>query len=318
MCIKIQECNAIEDTKQYREPIFILRILQRSGTNNLYDLLLLHPDCGNPAPIWEDYFIHHIDLVLHYVQTLSNQWNLKGESKDIQTDKLCAGLGDGILSFLAEKTKKKRLVTKTPSVHNLEYFFKFFPKSCLIIIVRDGRSVVESGRRSFGWNYEMAMTRWAEASRAIQSFRRLNSESDHKYLIVRYEDLYSNIEQELPRVLAFLNLDIEKYDLEAAKNLPVRGTSDLKKIGRKEIHWDSTEKHQGFAPLARWNGWGRYLHERFNSIAGEYSTHFGYQLMQFPNNRFLWNVWNGILNIRLSILWKLRVVKRLSVIIHKQ
>ncbi len=145
-------------------PIFILGIMPRSGTNYLYNLLLLHPDCGDPEPIWEDYFLHHSDILLRYVEILSDQWKLPEENKTVQESQLCSNLGYGIISYLYAKTAKKRLVAKTPSVYNLNNFYKFFPDAYLIIIVRDGRSVVESGRKSFGWNYEIAMKRWAEAA----------------------------------------------------------------------------------------------------------------------------------------------------------
>ncbi len=38
-----------------QDPIFILGISERSGTNFLFHLLCLHPDCDPGGPIWENY-----------------------------------------------------------------------------------------------------------------------------------------------------------------------------------------------------------------------------------------------------------------------
>ena len=42
---------------------FILGIMARSGTNYLFRLLDLHPDCAGPGPIWEDCFVRHSELL---------------------------------------------------------------------------------------------------------------------------------------------------------------------------------------------------------------------------------------------------------------
>ena len=51
-------------------PIFILGISQRSGTNFLFDLLCLHPDCGAPSIKWEDFLVDKSDLLVRYVSSV--------------------------------------------------------------------------------------------------------------------------------------------------------------------------------------------------------------------------------------------------------
>lgn len=53
-----------------RDPIFILGILMRTGTNFLYDLVRLHLDCDVPTPVPEDYLVHCADLLAEYVGSL--------------------------------------------------------------------------------------------------------------------------------------------------------------------------------------------------------------------------------------------------------
>ena len=79
--------------------------------------------------------------------------------------------------------------------------FQLFPQARLLILVRDGRSVVESTVKSFGTSYELSMQRWAEAARIILEFQKNNQNKSGNFLIVRYEDLLDNLEKELIRIL---------------------------------------------------------------------------------------------------------------------
>lgn len=135
-----------------REPIFIIGITQRCGTNFLYDLLRLHPDCGAPSLIWEDYLAANSDLLDSYVNSVSKLW--ARSLGDGLKDELYRHLGDGLISFLTEQIDTKRVLTKTPSIRNLGNFFKLFPHARLLILIRDGRAVVESSVKSFDEGYE--------------------------------------------------------------------------------------------------------------------------------------------------------------------
>ena len=105
-------------------------------------------------------------------------------------EQLCAHLGDGLLSFLRVDANR-RLVTKSPSVARLHQFFAFFPSARLLILVRDGRSVVHSATRSLArdWDFERACREWAKAARTIRDFQQAESERSNRWRIVRYEDL---------------------------------------------------------------------------------------------------------------------------------
>ena len=296
-----------------KDPIFIMGILQRSGTNFLDNLLLLHQDCCAPAPIWEDYLVHYANLLVPYKNTVFKRWTGITPGVDARFgDLLFESLGNGMLSLLASLVGDKRVVTKTPSAHNLDYFFKLFPRARLLIVIRDGRSLVESMVVSFGGYYDIAMRKWAEAARTILHFDQANRQSSLKYLIVRYENLVNNLERELRRILAFLDLNPETYDFNGAANLPVRGSSDLRRSGEYVMHWEPIQKTANFKPVERWSRWNRARHERFNWIAGQYQQQFGYDVKQHKENRLLWFLWNKLMDIRLAILWHLRQLKRTS------
>ena len=61
------------------DPIFILGIMQRSGTNFLKDVVDLHPDCAFPGPpLVEDYLAQNADWLINYAKSVAKDWNALG------------------------------------------------------------------------------------------------------------------------------------------------------------------------------------------------------------------------------------------------
>ncbi len=296
-------------------PIFIVGILRRSGTNFLYQLLSLHPDCQVGRVICEDFLLAHADLIVRYAETVQKHWDRTWGVEDRvgqPVKALCRCVGKGLISFLqlqvcdeaqaqvsgaSAVAGSKRFVTKTPSVNNLQHFSKIFPDAHLIIIIRDGRALVESGVKSFNWDYDQATRAWADAARTIIQFDKDSSEGECKHLITRFEDLVHDTEGELRRIFSFLALDPNKYNFWAAASLPVIGSCETRRTGGREIHWNPIEKTQDFNPVERASKWGRRMHERFNWIAGDELEQIGY-LKNASRNRLLWNLWNIVLDVK--------------------
>jgi protein-tyrosine sulfotransferase len=261
------------------DPIFILGILPRSGTNYLMDLLIQHPACG-PArvPAREDLFLENSDHLVAFVESLKSSWNpLWGPFSDEVAGSLYSALGDGLVSFLWDDTER-RLVTKSPSVRHVDRFFRFFPRARLVILVRDGRSVTQSCMTTFGWEFERAARRWAKAADEILAFMTADSASrGSTYVVVRYEDLVRDLRGSLAPVLRFLALDESAFDFEAAARLPVRGSSTYHGAGHGSVHWEPVPRGTDFDPTERWRSWSTQQHERFEWIAGEQLRSFGYR-----------------------------------------
>lgn len=282
------------------DPIFVLGILPRSGTNFLFNLLRLHPDCGVPEPIWEDYVLEPSSLLMEYTQAVYGWWDAAvpawGVNKGFE-ERLCQHLGLGLISFLSSQADGKRLLTKTPCVTNLNNFFRLFPNAYMLILVRDGRDVVESGARSFGWDRDATTRRWAEAAEAVLRFTQEDREHESQCLVVRYEDLYLDCDAELRKILDFVRLDASSYDFDAARDLPVYGSS---RLGATDdwVHWEPVDKKTSdFNPLGRWHGWSRRMHERFNWIAGRYLNEFDYQQKSYAGHEGNWRAYNRIVDI---------------------
>jgi protein-tyrosine sulfotransferase len=258
------------------DPIFIQGILPRSGTNFLWDLLLLHPDCGRGRePVNEDLFLDCSDHLVRFVDAVRANWDPTwGTFGADLPERLRTGIGEGLVSFLWTD-RHRRLVTKSPSVAHLDRFFTFFPWARLLILVRDGRSVVQSAMETFGWDFDRGCRAWAEAAQTICRFQQVESGRAHRWRLVRYEDLVDDPEPELRAVFQFLDLDATRYDFHAARSLPVRGSSAFGRE-RGKVHWEVVAKDASFAPKERWRSWSAAWLDRFDWIAGEHMVAFGY------------------------------------------
>lgn len=267
-------------------PIFVLGVLERSGTNFLSDLLCLHPDCDKAAPVHEAFFHFEADLLEKYARRTVTKWPERWGLSKSGVDDLLASLGRGLLDYLhttAEASSShRRIVTKTPSVKNLGLFPRLFPSVPAVVLMRDGRSVVESGVRSFGYSYEGQTRKWAWAARLIADTVATPadglSDDSWPFLLVRYEDLVMDPEPQLRRIFAFTGLDVERYDFAAVEQLPVRGSSTLRG-GNRDLDWEPVAPPEDFSPLERWRGWTPARHARFNWLGGRELVTFGYELV---------------------------------------
>ena len=289
------------------DPIFIQGIMPRGGTNFLWDLLLLHPDCsrGRP-PVNEDLFLDHSDYLVAFTRAVRASWDARwGTFGADLPDQLCAGIGEGLVSFLWTD-RDRRLVTKSPSVGHLDRFFLFYPWARLLILVRDGRSVVQSCIDTFGWEFDRACRAWAHAADMISQFRHTEASRADRWRMVRYEDLVDDSEGQLRSVFEFVHLDATRYDFEAARNLPVRGSSAF---GRRAgaVHWEPVARDASFAPKDRWRTWSAEQQKRFDWLAGEQLAALGYdgrparrQLRSSARHLLLDGVWTARQAARLA------------------
>jgi protein-tyrosine sulfotransferase len=258
------------------DPIFIHGILPRSGTNFLWDLLLLHPDCVRARePVNEDLFLEHSDHLAAFVRDTRAGWDpVWGTFGPDLPDRLYSAIGEGLLSFLWTD-RQRRLVTKSPSVAHLDRFFAFFPSARLLILLRDGRSVVQSAMETFGWDFDRGCRAWAEAADMIHRFQQTEAARSKSWRVVRYEDLVDDMEGQLRSILEFVELDSVRYDFNAAGSLPVRGSSVFGRRSRK-VDWRAVAKDPSFQPKERWRSWSAAQLERFDWVAGKQLAELGY------------------------------------------
>lgn len=254
-------------------PIFILAAQPRSGTNYLWELLRRHPQCA-PArsPVWEDYLLVHAPRLVEFTREAQSCWDpVWGNTRHLQPE-LLRCLGDGLVAFLSDDPSR-RVVTKSPTIANLDLFFDLFPDACLLLLVRDGRDVAVSGMRTFGWPIEDAARNWARGTARILDF--VASHREDRVRMVRFEDLVDELTVSLDALLRWLDLDPAAYDFAATADVPVRGSSHhVNEDGR--VHWDPLPRPLGFRPIGRWTGWTPDEVETFERMAGAQLDLLGY------------------------------------------
>lgn len=285
---------------QTKSVIFIQGIMPRCGTNFLSNLLQIHPDIDVHSQVWEDYLLAHSDILMDFRQQVAAHWDPDWKVEPATPDFLLESVGEGMTQFLAAGTSSRYCVTKTPSVRNLENFCRFFPDSPLLILVRDGRAILESGIRSFGWNREAAMHWLAREARVIRQFVDRNPEAG--YRLIRYEDLWSDTAATMRSVLEFLELNPERYDFEEARQLPLRGSSELLEGDRPNLHWDPVKRSESFDPLGRFSHWSGFRHFRYQRIAGDAMKPLGYAGLEQAAPALNWRVRNA----GLDLLWQIK------------
>lgn len=288
------------------KPIFIMGIMHRSGTNFLSDLICLHPDCKTSQTAKEDFLISGSDKLIKYAEGVAKQWNQKwfNTQNTKPADLLLQNIGNGLIDFLStpfdpdtdSRIDDTRLVTKTPDVTNIKNFFKLFPKAYLLIIIRDGRSIVESGVKSFNWKYDQATHRWAKAAKQVLTFQKALKKTPFKFKIVKFEDILSNQNMQLEEILSFLDLDPQKYDFDTASKMPVKGSSELSE--KENVHWKPEEKNTDFDPTKRYDNWDRKKHQRFNWVAGKYLDKFDYPRVTYPGSKIAATAKNILMDIK--------------------
>ena len=275
-------------------PIFILGILPRCGTNYLANLLVLHPDCSTPVTLWEDYSVAHSDLLAAFSNQVTGHWD---ENWGVTPETGIAfdhALGTAINQHLSSGVETPRVILKTPSVENMDQFRRFHPHAPLLILVRDGRSIIESGIRSFGWRREAALHWLAREAETIARFLDRNKTGNQGFRLVRYEDLWSQPTATMRELLAFLKLDPQPYDLEAAAELPVRGSSEITE--NTALHWEPIDKPKEFDPLSRHQHWTGFMHYRYQRVTGSAMEKLGYPQPVSPTNP-LWKLQSLILDL---------------------
>src|SRR4051812_22712387 len=263
-------------------PIFLLGILERSGTNYLYDLIRAHPDVDVRRPIWEDKLLREAGLLEQYADTVAATWDRQWNVPPEERDNLLRSLGTGLTAFVTHNATTSHVIVKTPSVANLPLFFDLFPDAPLIVLVRDGRSVTESGVRSFGWSYPLTMRQWAEGARTILDCDPSFRSSGRRYRLVRYEQVLANTRSELTQIFVMCGLNPDRYDFDAAANMPVRGSSTTRPAAAGPVDWNYLDRPSGFDPAERFAGWDAALRYLYAELAGEAHRHLGYPLDRLP------------------------------------
>ncbi len=288
--------------------VFILGIMPRSGTHFIANLICKHQNCQSTL-IPEDFFIANVKNLNRFSNDLVHTWK---KQKHFEIENISElqralkfNLGRSITEFIVNSVHKKKkwddkknkdlfYVTKTPSTEGIQFFDDFFNDQKLIVIIRDIRTLMESFQKSFANDFELIAREWVKQARALMFF----STKKSKYHLVKYEELHTDYKKEITKVIQFLGLSMEEYDMNSAEKLPVVGSSNFKR-GEGKIHWTPVKKDDSFQPLNSADNWPRWKHERINWMCKKEMLHFDYKPKTFQHWKFIYTIWN----IYKDIIW---------------
>ena len=254
--------------------------MPRCGTTYTLDLLALHPDCSQAAPYLEDLLLVDAHHLADYTAALCERWQRLWNVSNNVRFALMKSMGNALVEVLGEHVTAPRVLTKSPTVANLHLFFELFPAAKLVIVVRDGRSILASSMRSFDTPFDEGLQRWAKAARTIQQF--MNTTNPDRYLLVKYENLFLQPTQVMTQMLEYLQLDAERYPFDAVGQVPVRGSCESR-APDGSVNWDPVARSNDFNPLDRWRELTAQQLEQFEWWAGSRLREFGYPLRTNAN-----------------------------------
>lgn len=274
--------------------IFAVGVSQRTGTNFLGSILLLHPDCAALEPPivnteygFESHLLEHADLLDDYIARTSAMWGKPHDTDALLRASFRADVGDSLLRGLLGGAHERilevpRLVTRFPSTRNLHLLTGLFPGARAVVVVRDPRAVAMSGVKTFGAavgrDYgESAWEGWVRVwADGVRAFLAASASSASAIQGVRYEDLVTRPEETVRRILAFLDLDPARYPFEELNALPVVGSSKVID-DQGYVHWDPSRGVDAPATLDD-DDWPERRLARLQLLAGEEMAALGYGL----------------------------------------
>jgi hypothetical protein len=209
-----------------KKVIFIIGISARSGTNFLKNILVSHPECEFGNLNGEDNLLNHIDTLDHFLHQLNNSWNNSWNNSIIELQTVIC---NAILSHVIANTDDSisYVVCKTPKPNNLDSFNSFFPDSKLIILLRDGRDIIDSYSNTFNSGFIRSCRQWYIKAQEVNRFLKSN-EPQSKFLVVKYENLLTHHQEELARICEYLGISLDHFPKNLLDSLPLVGSSQVK------------------------------------------------------------------------------------------
>src|SRR5215471_10101085 len=292
-CERPEDRSPDRDNFQRQNPIILLSVCPRSGSNYLEALLSLHLQCRK-SRLPEDFFLANSETLLNFCRSVAESWDDWWLQHLGGTSRLAMHIGTALLRFADPGPEEEgpvgdcRLMLRSPTTEGIAAATTLFPNAHVVVLVRDGPATVESGRRSFGWPYEEAMLAWRHSVRRILSF--LASIDGHRCQLIRFEDLTADPAREVARILVFLGLDPALYPFNRVDEIPVFGSSSFGRTNGERVHWRPVPKDPSFDPLARAQSWPLHRLVRFSWLAGAEQRRLGYPVHRLSPVRRVWNV----------------------------
>lgn len=255
--------------------IFIHGVMPRSGTVYTGEILRLHPGLhAYPNELWEIPFLELTGDILEVQKRFFRAYP-QNTGKMGDNDFLPL-FGASLMAYLhGFVPDEKRVLVKIPDVQYLSYFHAVFPNEHLLLLLRDGRDVVNSTIRTWpGMDFSEVCRKWALSAKAMLRFQHETMEKDTGVWLTKYEEVVRDPEGFARKACEKFALDSDAFPFEKIREISVRGSSAIKDAGK--VTWDASRKPRDFNPVGRWQGWPERQKQVFKKIAGEALVETGY------------------------------------------
>ncbi|NOR20051.1 MAG: hypothetical protein GQ538_08205 [Xanthomonadales bacterium] len=170
-------------------------------------------------------------------------------------------IGSGIDRLYSSRSGGQRWVEQTPHyVCNYPGLSDMFPDAKFIHIVRDGRQVVCSMQKMFGWSFIKSMRMWKRHAKAGDDFNRQGYDN---FLQIKYESVVTNPQQVFKQIYDFIE---EEFDSSSIQFL----SEPINAAPSREAE-SSTDKL-----LPKWGDWKPHRHKAFQLFCGQLMKDLGY------------------------------------------
>ncbi len=274
---------------------YVAGIYQRIGTNFIGRILINHKEMCRPGGHWElpilDVSDEYLSLFNHFSsKRTNNRLNYKIED-------FCRVFGEGVMQLMYERVKinidAKYIVQKNPGTVGLANFKLFFPEAKLLILIRDGKDVMNSylsasnfaGKKFNPRRYYTAYIfckRFRDSALRILDFLKTKPENT---LLVKYEDLTNDLNPQLFRIAEFLEIEPYQEWIDGCMKISVKGSTFYNKASEEDkfeekgnsTNWIDNKKTENFKPVGRYK---KFLNKLdlyiFNSVVGKWNKELGY------------------------------------------
>jgi protein-tyrosine sulfotransferase len=258
---------------KYPPTIMVHGVLQRSGTRYLGQLMKLHPDVSvYPRGLVETPILNTAESIrIMQARFLAA---FPPNRDGMGADDFLPLFGASFIAYIyGVVPERQTALLAMPDVSSLAYFPFLFPFERPLLLMRDGRDLVESMVRSFsGFPFDEACIRWNRGARIMLEQQKLHATDG--WQIFRYEDAVNHPRQFIEQVCKYCALDAARYLYDRLSEVPVVGSSELQREGH--VTWEPIAKPAGFNPVGRWQSWTPTQTRIFKRIAGPTLIESGY------------------------------------------
>ena len=275
--ISKQALNSTASIRGHNRPpaLMIHGIMPRSGTVYVGELLRQHPDIfAFPGEIWEFPFLTLTERLDHLQE---DYFEVYGQSREkMGAQDFLPIFGSAMVGHLHSMTPdNQRILMKMPDVQYLSDFYTVFPHEHCLVLIRDGRDVVDSTVRTWRQiQFWMACLRWRRAAKMVIAFHEKHKTQTEGYYLAKFEDILDNPADFVQNAAQKFGFDAAAFPYEGLDALPVKGSSQTKSSGR--VNWDPVQKPKNFKPVGRWQKWSKLRKKIFKWIAGDALIKLGY------------------------------------------